>query len=1495
MATTDFVVKNGLVVNENAVILETTDSSSKDTGALVVEGGAGIEKKLYVGTDLAVGSNTTLTGDLAVNGGDITTNVATFNLVNTTATTVNFAGAATTLEIGAATGTTNINNNLDVDGDVNIDGGDLTVSTSTFNIANTTATTGNLFGAGTAITIGATTGTTTIRNANTVVTGDLAVNGGDITTGAATFNLVNATATTVNFAGAATDVQIGAATGTTNVNNNLDVDGDVNIDGGDLTVSTSTFNIANTTATTGNLFGAGTAITIGATTGTTTIRNANTVVTGDLAVNGGDVTTTSTTFNLVNATATTVNFAGAASTFNAASSVTGAQTANIATGVTASGSTKTVNIGTGGASGSTTNINLGSTNGGTVTANAVIKTGLANSATALDFASTDGYASMRVIRNSAASTYNDGMWIGYGNTSSGSTRLFGGGSTTVSATVNSHATAATSSTTGSVVINGGLGINNSVFSDGLVTINRQAAINTTTPGFAQYGLHFQGQTTADFATGITFNGGTGTTGAQAGIYVQGSGSYGTKMYFGTTDDYGTGSKTRLTIQHTGQITMLANIASTNTTSGTLAVTGGVGVSGAIYAGSIISTTGQLQSTVATGTAPLSVASTTLVTNLNADLLDGLHITDFDSRYVNVTGDTMTGNLTFTDDGEGVVWSRNTDGASIRFYNTADGDTNSRLEFNISDNGNEYFIFTDTTGVTRTELLKILPNGTNATAMTFKGNTVWHAGNDGALSGLDADTLDGFHASNFLTAEADTLASVTGRGFITRASSGTFATNTQGTPGLEVYGAGTVNPAYMTFHRPGNYAVRFGLDGTDLFVGGWSMGNVAYRIWHQGNDGAGSGLDADLLDGVDWATTTKTVNGTFVGTIANTTGGGDNNAPFRFSADYSGWVSLLAGSAGSADGWGTFWAGNDNATYRYFDTANPNEYVFVGAGSLKASIDLDNGQSYFGTSVRSPIFYDSDNTSFFGDFASQSSLNTAITNGISSRDFARQVMPEGASFTTSASTVTGAVKIRLPASSRLRFPMLSFTVQIYTYLTGRSYTYRIGGHYSGSQWYNVFAYALTDSGPILNVRFGYDGDFLCVWIGETGSSWSYPQVFVTDFQNGYSSIDNTWLTGWNVSFQTAFNTVTNGPYSPAAFWNSNNDGAGSGLDADLLDGFNSSQASTASTVAVRDSSGDINVRLVRSEFANQSTISGAMAFRVNNSSDNYIRFCSDAAAIQTFLNVPTRTGGNASGTWGISITGNAVNLSTNRTNWSTNGTISAVVGQLAWKNYSNSHTIFDASAGTSPDGGAVNNTNAAIAWSGSYPTLMGWNGSSTYGVRVDSARVSDNTSGNAATVTNGVYTVGNQNIAGVKTFTNGTASTNTTTGSVVVQGGLGVSGNVNVGGALNAISKSFLIDHPTKAGMKLRYGSLEGPENGVYVRGKLVDATVIKLPDYWTGLVHADSITVNLTAAASGQQLYVERVENNCVYIVNETGKPINCFYTVYGERKDVEKLLVEIE
>jgi hypothetical protein len=297
------------------------------TGTTIVKNNFEVDLNTTLNGSLTVDLGATVTGDLAVNGGDITTSSATFNLVNANATTVNFAGAATSLEIGAATGTTNINNNLDVDGDVNIDGGDLTVSTSTFNLANTTATTGNLFGAATTVNIGVAggSGILTIKNDSVVLDGDLQVKGGDITTNQTTFNLLNATATTVNFAGAATTLEIGAATGTTNINNNLDVDGDVNIDGGDLTVSTTTFNLANTTATTVNFAGAATSIEIGAATGTTNINN-NLDVDGDVNIDGGDLTVSTTTFNLANTTATTGNLFGVATGVNVGISAAAAST-----------------------------------------------------------------------------------------------------------------------------------------------------------------------------------------------------------------------------------------------------------------------------------------------------------------------------------------------------------------------------------------------------------------------------------------------------------------------------------------------------------------------------------------------------------------------------------------------------------------------------------------------------------------------------------------------------------------------------------------------------------------------------------------------------------------------------------------------------------------------------------------------------------------------------------------------------------------------------------------------------------------------------------------------------------------------------------------------------------------------------------------------------------------------------------------------------------------
>ena len=113
--------------------------------------------------------------------------------------------------------------------------------------------------------------------------------------------------------------------------------------------------------------------------------------------------------------------------------------------------------------------------------------------------------------------------------------------------------------------------------------------------------------------------------------------------------------------------------------------------------------------------------------------------------------------------------------------------------------------------------------------------------------------------------------------------------------------------------------------------------------------------------------------------------------------------------------------------------------------------------------------------------------------------------------------------------------------------------------------------------------------------------------------------------------------------------------------------------------------------------------------------------------------------------------------------------------------------------------------------------------------------------------------------------------------------------IDVLGNFTATSKSFDIEHPTKENMRLRYGSLEGPENGVYVRGT-VESNVVELPDYWTELVHEDSITVSLTAVGSAQNIYVEKIENNKIYIGGNFEK---AFFTVYGEHKDIDRLTVE--
>ena len=122
------------------------------------------------------------------------------------------------------------------------------------------------------------------------------------------------------------------------------------------------------------------------------------------------------------------------------------------------------------------------------------------------------------------------------------------------------------------------------------------------------------------------------------------------------------------------------------------------------------------------------------------------------------------------------------------------------------------------------------------------------------------------------------------------------------------------------------------------------------------------------------------------------------------------------------------------------------------------------------------------------------------------------------------------------------------------------------------------------------------------------------------------------------------------------------------------------------------------------------------------------------------------------------------------------------------------------------------------------------------------------------------------------------------------------GNVSPCSGKSSGAKSFDIKHPSKEGHRLRHVCVEGPTSDVYVRGRLKDKNVIELPEYWNGLVDSDSITVQLQPIGDRHfHLNIAEVDNQRIVVKEADDKPIDCFYHIYGERKDVQKNIPEYE
>ena len=128
--------------------------------------------------------------------------------------------------------------------------------------------------------------------------------------------------------------------------------------------------------------------------------------------------------------------------------------------------------------------------------------------------------------------------------------------------------------------------------------------------------------------------------------------------------------------------------------------------------------------------------------------------------------------------------------------------------------------------------------------------------------------------------------------------------------------------------------------------------------------------------------------------------------------------------------------------------------------------------------------------------------------------------------------------------------------------------------------------------------------------------------------------------------------------------------------------------------------------------------------------------------------------------------------------------------------------------------------------------------------------------------------------------------------------------LQVNGSFGATTKSFIIDHPTKAGKKLMYGSLESPYHGIRLTGRdtLVNGKCkVELPDYIYKLILHDSVNIQLTGIKCNKTLYVDdiNIPENYFTIaydkaIFESYKDYDFFWDFTAIRADVPELTTEL-
>ena len=124
--------------------------------------------------------------------------------------------------------------------------------------------------------------------------------------------------------------------------------------------------------------------------------------------------------------------------------------------------------------------------------------------------------------------------------------------------------------------------------------------------------------------------------------------------------------------------------------------------------------------------------------------------------------------------------------------------------------------------------------------------------DGTGSGLDADTLDGVQGASFLRSDTDDTAT------------GQIKINDNSAEPLELERSSQVG---IRFNDTSVGSRFLGVSGGNLYFGNNLNHGTNSKVWHEGNDGTGSGLDADTVDGIEASAFLQTSGGTMTGNLS----------------------------------------------------------------------------------------------------------------------------------------------------------------------------------------------------------------------------------------------------------------------------------------------------------------------------------------------------------------------------------------------------------------------------------------------------------------------------------------------------------------------------------------------------------------------------------------------------------------------------------------------------